>query len=104
MEKKKKKTKQYGTESNQSWSDRSRAKGGMDIDKSGGQDGRAHDKVDQTMDDRLSKDKLINNQAQLRRDAAEVGGSGNRWHNSMVEKRQRDKERKGRQMRTRDIK
>jgi hypothetical protein len=55
-------------------------------------------------DDRLSRDKSINNQAQPRGEAAKACGSGNRLHNGMVEKGQQDKERKGRQMRARDIK
>jgi hypothetical protein len=46
----------------------------------------AHDKVDQTEDDRSSRDKSINNQAQPRGDTVEAGGGGNRWHNGMVEK------------------
>ena len=76
----------------------------MDMDRSGGEDGRAHDEVNQMENDRSSKDKSINNQAQPRGDTAKAGGYGNRRHNGMVEKRQRDKERNGRQMRAKNIK
>jgi hypothetical protein len=55
-------------------------------------------------DDRSSRNKSINNQAQSRGDAAEVGGNGNMWHSGMVKKHQQDKERKGRHMRAKDIK
>jgi hypothetical protein len=55
-------------------------------------------------DDRSDRDKSINNQTQPREDATEVDGSGNRRHSRMVEKRQWDKERKGVQMRAKDIK
>jgi hypothetical protein len=57
--------------------------------------------MDQTKDDRLSKDKSINNQAQLKGDAAKASGGGNKRHNNMVKKHQRDKERKGWQMKVR---
>ena len=56
----------------------------------------AHDEVDQTEDDRSSKEKLINNQTQPKGEATEAGGSRNRWHNGMLEKRKWDKERKRR--------
>jgi hypothetical protein len=60
--------------------------------------------VDQTEDDRSSRDKSINNQARPRGDAAKADGGGNRRHNSIVEKSQQDKEKKGQQMRAKDIK
>ena len=53
---------------------------------------------------KIKKDKLINNQARLKKDAVVAGDGGNRWHSGTVEKRQGDKERKERQMRGRDIK
>jgi hypothetical protein len=60
--------------------------------------------MDQTEYDRLSKDKSINNQARPKGNAAKASGGGNKRRGSMVEKRQWDKERKGWQMRVRDIK
>ena len=60
---KEKNEKKKRIESNQSRSDRSGAKGRMNMDEFGGYDGGAHDEVDQTEDDRSSRDKLINNQA-----------------------------------------
>ncbi|KAE7995841.1 hypothetical protein FH972_000606 [Carpinus fangiana] len=56
------------------------------MEGSRGQDGRAHDEVDQTEDDRSSRDKLINNQARPRGDTAEASGGRNRRHNDMMEK------------------
>ena len=52
--------------------------------------------IRQRMTARSSRDKSINKQARPRGEAIEAGGGGNRQHSSMVEKRQQDKERKGR--------
>jgi hypothetical protein len=60
--------------------------------------------VDQTEDDRSSRDKSINNQTRPRGDAAKASGGGNRQHIGMMEKRQWDKKIKGQQMRAKDIK
>jgi hypothetical protein len=37
-------------------------------------------------DDRSSRNESINNQARPKGDVAETGGSGNKWHNDMMEK------------------